>query len=358
MEMHVEFKKADTDEAFEDGTATTNHCFEKDTQLGREERGQITAYALAQLSHQFRCFAFSLFITGKFVRFIRWDRAGAVVSSRFDYTEHPLLLAKFFWNYSHSSPQKRGIDTTVTLACFDGHSEDEIRIRRILGLKKSVPLYRYEVPEDDQERARDGSQGHPLTPHYYYGPMPPCLTMSLIGRSTRSLPVVDLNKQDDDEAHVYLKDAWRIDAPPIEKEGDIYRLLHAAKVPHIMPFERGNDVITHGYRTQTQLVALRIWGRSRRALTGHIHYRMVLGVVGRALTSFSSSKVFVSAIHDALIGELMCCACRSDLIPGCTSQPIHGHLRMRISCIATSAQGILSMGLRVAISSIGIYARD
>jgi len=139
-----------------------------------------------------------LFITGKFVRFIRWDRAGAVVSSRFDYTEDPLPLAKFLWNYSHSSPQKRGIDTTVTLACFDDRSEDEIRIRRILGLEKSEPLYRYEVPEDDQskqERERVEGQGHPLTPYYYYGPMPPRPTMSLIGRSTRSLLVVDLNKQ-------------------------------------------------------------------------------------------------------------------------------------------------------------------
>ena len=91
--MHVEFKKAGTDEAFEDGSATTNHSFEKDTQLGRDKGGQIT--------HQFRCFAFSIFIIGKFVRFIRWDRAGAVVSNRFDY---PLPLAKFLFNCSHSSP--------------------------------------------------------------------------------------------------------------------------------------------------------------------------------------------------------------------------------------------------------------
>ena len=322
MEMHVEFKKADADDAFEDEavggrTPTTDQSFEKDTHLGRQQRGQLTAYALAQLSHQFRCFAFSLFITGKFVRFIRWDRAGAVVSSRFNYTEHPSPLAKFLWNYSHSSSQKRGIDTTVTLACFDDRSEDEIRIRRILGLGKSEPLYRYEVPEDDQSeqaRKRVEGQGHPLTPYYYYGPMPPCPTMSLIGRSTRSLPVVDLNKQDDDEARVYLKDAWRIDAPLIEKEGDMYRLLHDFKVPHILPFERGNDVVTHGYQTQTQLIALRIWGRGRMEFTGHIHYRMVLGVVGKALTSFSSSKELVSAIRDALIGELIYCGRRSYLI--------------------------------------------
>ncbi|KAG1726059.1 uncharacterized protein EDB91DRAFT_1061813 [Suillus paluster] len=35
-------------------------------------------------------------------------------------------------------------------------------------------------------------------------------------------------------------------------------------------------------------------------LTGYIHYRMVLGVTGKALTSFGSSKEFVAAVRDTL----------------------------------------------------------
>ncbi|KAI0308449.1 hypothetical protein OF83DRAFT_1020036, partial [Amylostereum chailletii] len=49
--------------------------------------GQIIAYAHALLSMQFRLYCFSFLIFGSKARFIRWDRAGAVVSEAFDYVK-------------------------------------------------------------------------------------------------------------------------------------------------------------------------------------------------------------------------------------------------------------------------------
>ncbi|KAH7923531.1 hypothetical protein BV22DRAFT_1015187, partial [Leucogyrophana mollusca] len=54
--------------------------FECETVPTQRLRGRMTAYALAQLGIQFRDFAFSVLIVGKYARLIRWDRAGAVVS--------------------------------------------------------------------------------------------------------------------------------------------------------------------------------------------------------------------------------------------------------------------------------------
>ena len=46
---------------------------------------------------------------------------------------------------------------------------------------------------------------------------------------------------------VYLKDFWRVDHRDIQKEGDVYRELQEAQVPHIVEMDRTGDipVISH-----------------------------------------------------------------------------------------------------------------
>ncbi|KAH7921106.1 hypothetical protein BV22DRAFT_1198444 [Leucogyrophana mollusca] len=301
LEMWIEVKPTESYDAFEDpdeeelqnreGEALASYLrgwkFESDTADGIRTRGQLTAYGLAQLGSQFRTFAFSVFICGKYARLLRWDRAGVTVTRRFDYTAQPELLLGFFWRFRNAKPEHRGIDLSVTPA-----SDAECKLaRRALLLRPDAECFRYEVPEDDHSK-------QVREPYVYVGPRPPFPSFSLIGRATRTLPVYDPLKNN----VVYLKDTWRIDHPEIGKEGDIYHQLHHHHVPHVAPFERGNDVRGGVHRTVTQVLAEEPWvcGPRTSSLTAHIHYRMALGVVGRELTTFKSTCELVTALADAV----------------------------------------------------------
>ncbi|KAG2131428.1 uncharacterized protein EDB93DRAFT_1108121 [Suillus bovinus] len=266
MAMFLEVKSLDKHDAFADPPQDTlskllgeeldiflnNWKFECDTTNGMLTRGQMIAYALTQIGCQFRQFAFSVAIIGKHARILRWDRGGAVVTERFDYTEQPGLLADFFWRFSLASAERMGLDQS-------------------LKLPTSTKLFYYGVPDDDISRAhRDDPD---LTALYRY--------------------IVK-------DRVVYLKDTWRIDSNDMQKEGDTYRQLHGYQVPHIAPFERGNDLEGHGSRTVTHEYVEESWVCGMPFATGHVHYRMVLGVVGRELSIFRSTYELVSAVADAL----------------------------------------------------------
>ena len=87
----------------------------------------------------------------------------------------------------------------------------------------------------------------------------------------------------------------------IEPEGDIYEDLHAHGVENIAPFECAGDIPGHGTRTPDFVT--KHWATSlKKALWYHHHYRLVLGVIGRDLTRFTSTHELVSAMRDAIIG--------------------------------------------------------
>ncbi|KAF9470862.1 hypothetical protein BDN70DRAFT_769812, partial [Pholiota conissans] len=94
----------------------------------------------------------------------------------------------------------------------------------------------------------------------------------------------------------------RLDLPSIEKEGKIYRELHDAGVENIAPFVCAGDL---GHKTRVQDETISDWARwgKKKAMYRHSHYRLVLGVVGRDLASFRSTKELVTAIHDAVVAH-------------------------------------------------------
>ena len=75
--------------------------------------GQAVAYAVEACKRQFRQFIFSISISGSFARFIRWDRAGAIISESFNIREKPQLLCRFLWYFSQLTDAQRGYDLTV-----------------------------------------------------------------------------------------------------------------------------------------------------------------------------------------------------------------------------------------------------
>jgi hypothetical protein len=279
MDFQIEVKYNIEDDPFTDKPDSKDSSFEHWSTQSRDTLGQLTSYALTHLGSQFRSFIFSLLLFKKEARIMRWDRAGAVATQRF-----PLhRVAEFFTRYNKAPPGARGFDTSTTDELL---SDIESTAREALRVDRTTPLLRFSVPRGDKEV-------------HYIGAKPVFDgNSSLTGRSTRAFPVFDQETR----RIVFMKDTWRIDLPEMAQEGHIYKHLSDAGVPNIAPFEMGADIPNH--RTRTQDFVSKEWALPiRRDLRPHQHYRLVLGVVGRPLSSFTSTWELVRAIRDAICGK-------------------------------------------------------
>ncbi|KAL4063371.1 hypothetical protein V8B97DRAFT_2011736 [Scleroderma yunnanense] len=290
LEMSIEVKRSKSHDPFSDADNTP---FEKDTEDGKLVRGQITAYATAQLGKQFRLFAFSVVIVGEMARILRWDRSGATVTRAFDCVQNPALLVQFFQRFASQTREGRGWDPSVTRideTCLPEAipSPDIIpAARNALNLRSDSSMFCIQVPASDDSSTANGSKFC-----HYIGGRPPC-PYSLIGRSTRAWRVFNVVTK----RIVFLKDTWRIDADDIDPEGVTYRKLHAHNVPNIATVEVSGDV---GYRTVTQSLTHEPWSKVRKTITGHIHYRLVLQEVGNRLDEFRCTRELVTAVRDSI----------------------------------------------------------
>jgi len=238
-------------------------------------------YAAAHLGLQFRNFVFSILICNRFARFIRWDRAGAIVTDAIDIISNAHTLAEFTMRYSQLTPEQRGHDTSVFIP-----SVAEITLaRNALQIHDAGARFvKLMVPQNGQPDA------------FYIATSPRYGSRLPIGRGSRAFLAYDIEKK----CLVYIKDYWRVDVPGMEKEGDIYKDLHTNNVPHIPRFDRGDDL---GPVTVTQQWRENAWACATAQLFTYRHYRMVLGDVGRDLASFTSSWEFINALADAIEGE-------------------------------------------------------
>ena len=89
----------------------------------------------------------------------------------------------------------------------------------------------------------------------------------------------------------------------MEKEGEIYALLESKGVPNIAPSGKGNDVRHHA--TLTYTLRNENWACWSRDMVPLSQYRTSLDVVAQYLTSFKSSREFVSAIADTMTGKTL-----------------------------------------------------
>ena len=285
VDFIIEFKKKPDDPFVDDPSETSSNrnpflCPEGPT---RKVLGQLTAYATAILSAQYRTHLFMVFIVGEYARLIRWDRGGAVVTKPIRFNEEPHLF-DFLMRYDIASHEDRGHDSTVSVP-----SKVEIEQAKSIVSEwdKTEALLTVTVPHKDTERR-------------FIIPRPDALPFVPVRRWTRSSIAYDIQTKQ----RVYLKDSWRVLMEGIEPEGVIYRRFHENGVPNIPPCLSAGDIgdVTH-HQTRTHDKVTDIQGpHSYWNLTPHRHYRIVLGVVGRKLEKFTSSREFVKAMHAALKG--------------------------------------------------------
>ncbi|KAF9483011.1 hypothetical protein BDN70DRAFT_828166 [Pholiota conissans] len=304
MSLFIEFKFRPKQDPFEDperGKSINRNTFhfEKDTEEHMAHRGQIGAYSAAISGSQFRVHVFSVSICGDTARFIRWDRAGAVVSQSFNYIESPGFLSSFFRRYANLASRQQGYDPSVSKPLEDEVTAAKAAFKKALsdpfmtGLDIKPETYtdflKVLVPNFD-----DATIEKP-----FLVPLPlPYQCRSPFARATRPTLAYDIV----DKRVVFLKDYWRPETHA--KEGTIYDTLEWYKVEKIAKFGTGNDVRDH--ITLTHEYALKSWachrapGEEEPIIPCLKQYRMTLLVIGRPLTHFRSTKEFVSAVADAM----------------------------------------------------------
>lgn len=134
MEYFVELKDLKGENDFANDFATDAEPtlgFLKDTIAAKKCLGQNAKYARHCLSFAPRLHLFSVCIRGTNAHLIRWDRAGAVISAEFDFTEES-HLADFFRRFCHLTPEEKGFDTSVRDVTDQVHKSQYANARDVL----------------------------------------------------------------------------------------------------------------------------------------------------------------------------------------------------------------------------------
>ncbi|KAK0439052.1 uncharacterized protein EV420DRAFT_1316297 [Desarmillaria tabescens] len=280
--------------------------FENNSVKGCETRGQISCYAGFTMMLQYRSHLFTILICGRFARFIRWDRSGAIVSKRFDYTEDPNMIFEYYKRFAQLTPSQRGKDPTVSPIVDNG--PDAIIARTKFGLYdtdmwhgESGPKAKREINIEDQKLFRinmtlngQARRFVVCAPKFDDGAFSP------FGRSTRRSLAIDL---DTSWGILFMKDYWREDSARTAKESDIYGLLAQHKVPYVAEMEAGGDIPDMITITQEHVggpLSHRFPDDEVYLLPTLQAHRIFLKTVGRDLTTFCSVKGLVTCIADAM----------------------------------------------------------
>lgn len=294
-----------------------SYSFESASPDGSLFRRQLVHHARAQLDRQHRAFFFQLVIVHRFARIIRWDRSGAIVTSRFDYRTSPQILAEFFSRFAHMSDEQRGSDPSASLASeeerqvfrtaveqfldrMNGKLKDGVRVRRIPHAEKSLnddfPTWRIRMVDKASFRETDLIVNCPINTQ-----APIC------SRATRAYLAYDTRQK----RLVFLKDTWRTCDEHVWAESRTYKYLTSPPaVPHMPVVHYAGDVRGSDGKVQTTVTQdyardkSGSWQKPRRNFLAHVHHRVVQDIVYR-LDTAEDEKEFTLACHDALVG-----ACR------------------------------------------------
>ncbi|KAG1773885.1 hypothetical protein EDD22DRAFT_984252, partial [Suillus occidentalis] len=270
-------------------------AFESSNKQSISTRAHMVACANAFFATEFRRFGFSILLCGTWARFVFWDRSGAVVSRRFQYTANFAPLAEFLWRLNHGSAGDRGVDVSVVPVSLP-ESQDST-VRELLGIGSSDPLYGYIVPIDTALQKPKDAEGRPssTTHHFYVGPRLAHAPPRSLEQRTRGFHVWDVTQK----RVVFFKETWRLDSPGISTESAVYRELHSRRIPNIPTFEHGGDMSALGTKTITHSFSKAWWHAS---LSYNIE--SFLRDVERNLSTFKTPTEFSIIIKDALTGEL------------------------------------------------------
>ncbi|KAG6880719.1 hypothetical protein C0995_004746, partial [Termitomyces sp. Mi166 len=142
VEAMFEVKYKDSDDPFVDDNPNS---FLTTTNQGAKTLGQITSYATCHQAMEFRTHVFSALIFRTYMRLLRWDRSGVVVTKKILFNHRSLFV--FFHQFSLATEADRGRDSTVTAANLS--LRESQNIRKLLGCNEEISLLKVSVDEKD-----------------------------------------------------------------------------------------------------------------------------------------------------------------------------------------------------------------
>ncbi|KAJ8701075.1 hypothetical protein PTI98_004038 [Pleurotus ostreatus] len=315
-------------ELFNDLAKKLGVSFEIDTDEARDARGQLATYAVEYCARQHRTHLFLVYIYFPHARFIRFDRCGALVSTKFDLSQDCTPLIRFYSRFSKMTDAQRGYDTTVALASDEETKLAQERLKE-WEPKHERPVFKMDVYDDKvEEQAEDNDEAHikaevcvndadvgPKTIQAADNdiketPKPRKFLVwgsladpeSPLGRATRGYPALEVTdglEKAKDAPIVFLKEQWRSKA--LRPEIDTLRELKKADVKHVPTLLCGGDL--PGQVTQTDAFAAKIGRTEGKPIDRRFHVRFVVKEVGRPIERFSSSKEMFQAVYDAFQGH-------------------------------------------------------
>ncbi|KAI0916061.1 hypothetical protein AcV5_003504 [Taiwanofungus camphoratus] len=330
--MWVEWKK---ERELQDPFSDNGPEFEATSEERQKNRGQIISYAAKVFAHQHRRFLFTILILRDHARILFWDRSGAAVTEKFDYRLHPELLGRFLWRFSQLSPEEQGYDPTASIVA-EGTEEYELMNRMAtIQLEASDYVREYfknsldgewtrwklSIEEDVQEHLSQPSASNETVKRsrYFLVGKPHFFAPGVAGRGTRGYVAIDLET----EKFVFLKDAWRVNLPGIDKEGNVVRFLNEKGVNHVPTLVCHGDIdsqctVVQDLWTSTNLPmvsnsppgtlqlavatteAVSSPVHRRNPLKRHTHYRLVTAEVGRPMSDFRTGSELVTIMCHCL----------------------------------------------------------
>lgn len=256
-----------------------------DTKVLKELVGQLTSYMAAWQVSQHRLHMFSFLVTGSFVQLLRWDRAGAIASEKFDYVKQPTLILDFFHRLALMTEQEIGWDTTVSNA--ETSEIERYNKKKYRLAPENVDLVKFEIHLPGQ-----GKQ------YVVACAKADFMSRAILGRGTRGHHGVLLGPNEEEDRAVYLKDTWNDVGG--EEEHLIYQTLKAAGVPNLLECYGGGNVQDHTglkHATLTQKYA-----KEGQKIHERHHYRIILEPAV-PVVDFKDPYELITVLGDVLDGE-------------------------------------------------------
>ncbi|KAF7439781.1 hypothetical protein PC9H_000117 [Pleurotus ostreatus] len=230
--------------------------FELETDTAQQARDQLATHAVGFCSRQHRTHLFFVYLYYPYARLIRFDRAGALVSERFKFTNDCTPLIRFFSRLSNMTPAQRGCDPTVRVA---DELETKLARERLKEWapdpKYERPVFKMEVYDDPKGLPGDDTKKPNPRTFLVWGALAD--PGSPLGRATCGYPALEVTHgldQAKEAPIMFLKEQWRSIA--LRPEIVTLRELKAKGVKHVPTLECGGDL--PGQVTQTATYAAEI----------------------------------------------------------------------------------------------------
>ncbi|TFY54577.1 hypothetical protein EVJ58_g8777 [Rhodofomes roseus] len=308
ISLWVEVKTAHNDCPFEMQNPTEDN-FLRGGDGAAMTLGQMAEYTAKIFRRQHRTHCFSLSVYRGRARMMRWDRAGAIVSTPIDFVANQSLIHTVFWRYASMDQKQRGFDPTVIPAT--PQEIEEMRTcpaptewvnacRRASLDQPGWPIYKILMRRQDLVDPReltpltngiDPVDPEPKDPDRAANPDASFLVGmrcfaadSPTGRGTKCFIAYEVSRQ----RLVFLKDYWRPETVhPDRREGDVLKLLRTRNVKFVPTPIAAGDVYNSEdgldvQKTRTQ-EHLNKDKTTKREHPAQVHYRLVVKEIARPL---------------------------------------------------------------------------